>query len=315
LQSAAEVLGVVAGETFLVQVAGYQGAGPTGILEVAPFTPPACQLNDDPFEDNDACIQAWSVVEGSYPDLVCRQDDNDFFSIVVQPGRELVVAAMFSDSLADLDLYLWHSLPPGAPCGTATLGVGSANGSLAAALTATDNEVLTYWNLSALPETILIEVDYFSSVTQTCNEYDLALSIMAPALVGAPFCAALPNSTGAPGLMHVTQSPVVQDVTLRVDIAPLPLHSFGFLIMSNVTFAGASVSAGKLCTGPSPLFRFQQALANSGTIGAVSFPFPWQVAPAPILVGETWHFQYWHRDVESGTVVANFSRGLSLLFQ
>jgi hypothetical protein len=47
----------------------------------------------------------------------------------------------------------------------------------------------------------------------------------------------------------------------------------------------------------------------------VSFAYPWHVAPAQIVAGETWHFQYWHRDAVGGVAGANFSRGLSLSFQ
>jgi hypothetical protein len=314
VQSVAEVLGVIAGETYLVQVAGYHGAGPSGLLEVAPFNPPTCVLSDDSFEDNDVCNQAASLGDGTYQGLVCRQDDNDFFSVDVPPGHELLVVMLFDDSRADLDLYLWPSAATPAPCGTVTAGVGPNNGSLAAALSATNNEVVTYRNTSSVLETIVIEVDFFSSGTQTCNEYDLTLTGTGPAQLGTPFCAALPNSSGAPGVLYVTQTPVAQDPTLTIHVAPLPLSSSGFLLMSNVTFAGAPISAGFMCIGPSPLLRFQQALVNSGALGAVSFPFPWPVAPATIVTGETWHFQYWHRDVLGGIVGANFSRGLSLLF-
>jgi len=314
VQSVAQVLGINAGETFLVQVAGYQGAGPSGLLEVAPFNPPSCMLSDDSFEDNDVCNQAQPLVDGTYLDLVCRQDDNDFFAVVVPPGRELLVVILFDDSRADLDLYLWPASGTPAPCGTVTAGPGPNNGSLAAALSATNNEVLHYLNTSTTPETILVEVDFFSSGTQPCNEYDLTLTGTSPAQVGTPFCDALPNSSGAPGVLYITQSPVIQDPTLTFHVLPLPLSSFGFLVMSRGTIPGVIISGGRFCLDPATLLRIQRALVNSGAFGAVSFPFPWQNAPVTILSGETWHFQYWHRDVFGGVVGANFSRGLSLLF-
>jgi len=314
LQSAAQVLGIQPGDSFLVQVAGYQGARPSGVLTVAAFTPAACVLNDDPFEDNDVCNQAWPLGDGTYPGLVCRQDDNDFFAAIVPAGSELLVAALFDDSRADLDLYLWAEPAIGASCGTATNGVGAGNGSLAAALSATNNEVLTYRNTSSVPETILIELDFYSSGTQTCNVYDLTLIGTGPAPIGTAFCDVLPNSSGAVGVLWVTQTPVVQDPTLRIHVAPLPLGSFGFMLMSRGTTAGVPISAGRLCLDLATLLRFQQTLVNSGAFGSVSFPFPWQNAPVQILVGETWHFQYWHRDVLGGIVGANFSRGLSLQF-
>lgn len=315
LQSAAQVLGISAGETYLVQVAGYQGASASGFLEVAPYSPPTCVLSDDSFEDNDVCNQASPLGDGTYLDLVCRENDNDFYSVVVPPGSELLVVALFIDDLADLDLYLWSASGTGAPCGTVTAGVGQNNGSLAAALSTTNNEVLTYLNTSTTPVTILVEVDFFSSGVRTCNEYDLTLVGTGPAQIGTPFCDARANSSGAPSVLYVTQTPVAQDPTLRVGVAPLPINSFGFLVMSRGTIPGVIISAGQFCLDPTTLLRFQQGPVNSGGLGSVSFPFPWQIAPVTILVGETWHFQYWHRDVLGGLVGANFSRGLSLLFQ
>jgi hypothetical protein len=272
-------------------------------------------LDDDAFEDNDVCSQAWPLGDGSYPDLVCRQDDNDFFSVVVPPGNELLVVALFNDSLADLDLYLWPAQGTGAPCGTELAGVGPNNGSLTAAVSATNNEALVYFNASTVAETFLVEVDYFSAGTQACNVYELTLTGTGPASFGVPFCDVVANSSGAPGVLYVTRAPIVQDPALRMKVAPLPLNSFGFLLMSRGTFGGAPVSSGVLCLAPATLLRFQQTLVNSGGVGAVSFAYPWHVAPAQIVAGETWHFQYWHRDAVGGVAGANFSRGLSLSFQ
>lgn len=314
LQSVAQVIGVNAGATFLVQVAGYQGARPSGLLEVAMFSPPACALGDDTWEENDDCVQAMLLGDGLYPDLVCREDDNDFYSVVVPPGQELIVVLLFDDALADLDLYLWSEAGTLLQCGTEEAGPGSNNGSLAAALSTTNNEVLTYVNHSTAPERILVEVDVYSGGTQTCTVYDLTVTGTGPTPVGVSFCDALPNSSGAPGVLYVTQAPVSQDPTLTINVVPLPLNSFGFLLMSRGTFGGAVISGGMLCLQPATLLRFQLGLVNSGGFGASSFPFPWQIAPATIQSGETWHFQFWHRDLVGGVAGANFSRGLSLLF-
>ncbi|MEZ6016941.1 MAG: hypothetical protein R3F49_17615 [Planctomycetota bacterium] len=316
LQSILQVLGVQAGDTFLVQVAGYAANDrPSGTLSIVPFTPPACAVSDDMYEDNDVCGQAIALGDGTYPGLICREGDNDFFSVVVAPGEDLVVAAYFIDSIADLDLYLWDASAGPAGCGSVIRGVGPNNGSLSAAVSFTNNEVVTYRNTSTSPETILIEVDYFSAGIQTCNTYDLTIVGNAALPIGAPFCSPLNNSSGGPSILWVTQPPLVGDVSLNMNVAPLPMNSTGFLLMSRAATPGMPINAGNLCLDVTMLLRFQQAPVNSGPAGYVGFPFPWQIAPAPIMAGETWHFQFWHRDTAGGAAVANFSRGLSLTFQ
>jgi hypothetical protein len=33
-----------------------------------------------------------------------------------------------------------------------------------------------------------------------------------------------------------------------------------------------------------------------------------------VVAGDTWNFQFWHRDMVDGTSVSNFSNGLEILF-
>ncbi len=307
--STVEVLSVAAGEPLLVQVAGYPGAAPSGWLTIAPFQPPTCAITDDTFEDNDTCALATALMDGVYPGLVARVGDPDLYRLTVEPGAELVVAALFLDSAADIDLYLWGA----APCGTAVAGVGGA-GALAAALSTTNNEVLTYRNTAAAAVEVWVEVMVFAAGTQSCAPYELVVEGSGPAPFGSAFCAASPNSTGASSVLWFDRPPTVGDPALRYRVAPLPNQATGFLLLSRGTSAEWAVAAGQLCLATTSLLRIQLAPANSRGVGHVSAPFPWSVVPTPILPGDTWHFQYWHRDTTGAGPTANFSRGLSVTF-
>jgi hypothetical protein len=319
LQSVVRVIGVDAGDVFLVQVAGYQGAGTSGWLEVAPFLPPACMVNDDGFEPNDLCSQAPTLLDGAHLDLVCRENDNDFFSVQVQPGDELLVVALFNDSLADLDLYLWSAGI--APCGTAPPGSPPNNGYLAAAVSVTNNEELTYRNTSSVAETILIEVDFYSSGIQACNDYDLLLDTSK--LDGANYCNANPNSTGQAGSIHAVGSSLASANDLDLYAVLLPYNAFGYFIVSpfQAFVANAGGAQGNLCVGLST-GRFRSQLGNTGSNGYLVVHVDLTDIPQPngsvvVQPGQTWNFQCWHRDAVPGNppvATSNFTSGYSLQF-
>jgi hypothetical protein len=42
--------------------------------------------------------------------------------------------------------------------------------------------------------------------------------------------------------------------------------------------------------------------------------FPQPNGTVPVMAGETWSFQCWHRDVAGGAATSNFSEGVSLTF-
>jgi hypothetical protein len=320
LQSIAQVVTVNAGETFLVQVAGYQGAGPSGWLEVVPFIPPPCMVDDDDLEPNDLCIDAWTLGDGAHLDLVCRENDNDIFSVVVQPGDELHVVALFNDSLADLDLYLW-SAASSALCGTAPPGSPPNNGYLAAAVSVTNNEELTYRNTSNVLERILIEVDFFSVGLWACNEYDLLIDTSR--LNGASYCVANPNSTGLTSYIHALGSSLASANDLDLYAVLLPYNAFGYFIVSpfQAFVANAGGAQGNLCVGLST-GRFRSQLGNTGSKGYLVVHVDLTDIPQPngsvvVQPGQTWNFQCWHRDAIPGNpplATSNFTSGYSLLF-
>jgi hypothetical protein len=61
--------------------------------------------------------------------------------------------------------------------------------------------------------------------------------------------------------------------------------------------------------------RFNANVQHSGVGGQVSFTPNWAALPSGTLIqaGDSWHFQYWTRDLASAGP-ANFSSGLKVTF-
>jgi hypothetical protein len=79
-------------------------------------------------------------------------------------------------------------------------------------------------------------------------------------------------------------------------------------------------SQGRLCLGGF-IGRFVAAgqIQNSGASGSFSLvadlnEMPNPLGPVAVQVGETWHFQAWHRDVNPG-VTSNFTDAVSVTWQ
>jgi hypothetical protein len=136
--------------------------------------------------------------------------------------------------------------------------------------------------------------------------------------LGAPYCQASPNSTGAAGTTRAygLQAPGEND--LSVTATGLPTQTFGyFLVSATQAFApGAGGSDGNLCLGGA-IGRFvgQGQIMQSDFGGEISLPVDLTQLPSPtgsvaVQAGETWNFQLWHRDGAS----SNFTQGCSVTF-
>ena len=127
---------------------------------------------------------------------------------------------------------------------------------------------------------------------------------------------AIPNSTGLPGIITATGSPVVvlNDVTLTAD--QLPLYQFGYFLASRTQgFFNPPGSDGFICLGGA-IGRYNQP-QNIGQGPAFSIQVdltavPQPTGPVAVQPGETWNFQCWHRDLVNSN---NFTDGVSILFQ
>ena len=144
-----------------------------------------------------------------------------------------------------------------------------------------------------------------------------------PGTIGTNYCTANPNSTGATGVMSAVGSPVVASNDVRLRASSLSLNSFGFFLTSRTQgfVANPGGSAGNLCVaGGIGRFVGPGQILNSGSMGEISLminvnAMPTPTGPVAAVVGETWNFQAWHRDVVGGAPISNFTNGLALQFQ
>lgn len=148
-----------------------------------------------------------------------------------------------------------------------------------------------------------------------------ALTYEWPAL-GASFCIANANSTGAPGVIGAYGSPHIPDDWVRLTATGLPYHRFGYFLMGPghdfVPFFGGS--NGILCLAM-PLYRFnippKGEILNTGNTGTVAFRPHLTNLPGNVVfhAGETWSFQLWFRDVLGSVNTSNTTDGVDVTWQ
>lgn len=135
-----------------------------------------------------------------------------------------------------------------------------------------------------------------------------------PQRFGMSYCSANVNSAGNVSSITAIGSPTAADNNLTLTVNGLPQNEFGIFIVSNQEdfIPNLSGTAANLCL-QSP-GRYNQIL-NSGLSGAVSTTvnltnIPTPTGSAAAFAGQTWRWQYWHRDGAS----ANTSRGIRVPF-
>ena len=140
--------------------------------------------------------------------------------------------------------------------------------------------------------------------------------------IGTRYCSpAVPNSTGQPGVITASGALAAASNNVTLTASSLPQNAFGFFLTSEtqgmVTNPGGS--QGDLCLGGS-IGRFVGAgqILNSGASGAFALAVDLGAIPTPtgfvpVLPGETWNFQAWHRDANP-LVTSNFTDAVSVTF-
>ena len=161
---------------------------------------------------------------------------------------------------------------------------------------------------------------------------DLDEIVIGPEVQFAPFCDALPNSTGLPCVLEGTWQPYVGGgVHLAASQGPPGVFGY-FLIGSSVDATGVLLSQGRLCLDTQPphaLGRYNllgtdrnstggfdgqgnfQNFVGTATTGFgfdVPDTLPFPGAPS-LQAGQSWHFQLWYREQATGE--SNFSGGLT----
>ena len=112
--------------------------------------------SDDALEENDSCVEAALTGNGSYPDLVVKSLDEDWYRISLNAGLQLTATLTFVDVYGNIDAELYDV------CGGAAV---------ASATTTTNNEQLTYINPG--PQADFYLRVYLSDDTR--NTYDMTL--------------------------------------------------------------------------------------------------------------------------------------------
>ncbi|MFT4648200.1 MAG: hypothetical protein ACI9X4_001422 [Glaciecola sp.] len=136
--------------------------------------------------------------------------------------------------------------------------------------------------------------------------------------IGTNYCQAEVNSTGFTAAIVATGSESVAANDLTLTATGMPLNEFGYFL--GATAQGfiplPAGSDGNICLG-GQLARFNQPslIRNSGATGEFSASIDLTSVPTnpaqPVLAGQTWSFQCWHRD----GVTSNFTDGVSISFQ
>ncbi|MBL4771655.1 MAG: hypothetical protein JKY61_11070 [Planctomycetes bacterium] len=141
--------------------------------------------------------------------------------------------------------------------------------------------------------------------------------------LGTVFCSpGLNNSTGSAGMMGLSGSAAVVDNDLSLQATQLPNGQFAVFLASRTQVSPVTpvASMGFLCLGGNVAI-----LNRAGEFGAVSggqrsLQLPMNDIPelpgmnVPVMSGESWYFQCWHRDMVSGSSTSNFTDGISLTF-
>ena len=145
-----------------------------------------------------------------------------------------------------------------------------------------------------------------------------------PPSIGVAFCTpGTANSTGQVGVVSASGSVSVAANALSLRAASLPPNAFGFFLTPRLLGAPVTppASMGQLClSGSIGRYVGPGQIQSTGSTGAFSLALdlantPQPTGPVAVAVGETWHFQAWHRDSVQGSATSNFTRGLSVTFQ
>ncbi len=141
-----------------------------------------------------------------------------------------------------------------------------------------------------------------------------------PRRFGDSYCVAAPNSSGQVSEIEAFGSPVASanDVTLRTEGLPNSVLGYYVTSLNQAYIVGAGGSSGNLCVGANT-GRYAGNVLSSGGTGSVELTINTASIPQPMgavaaTEGETWHFQFWHRDSSGGMPTSNFSRGMRFTF-
>jgi hypothetical protein len=134
------------------------------------------------------------------------------------------------------------------------------------------------------------------------------------------YCTANPNSTGLTGSI-AAQNIDLNARTMELAGADLPTNAFAYSIASlqQGFVANPGGSTGNICLGGAIGRVVGGVVLNTGGGGALlesisldSIAQP--TGPVAVQSGDSWHFQFWHRDSALGFATSNFTDAVRIFF-
>ncbi|MFT7077767.1 MAG: hypothetical protein ACJA0P_003793 [Planctomycetota bacterium] len=144
---------------------------------------------------------------------------------------------------------------------------------------------------------------------------------VSPQRFGDQYGTAVANSTGAIGRMELTGTPKVAENNVILTALDLPVSTPGFFLVSRMAgfTANPAGSTGNLLLDGT-IGRFNQQLDMTNMNGSASLRIDLTAIPMPqtvasVVAGQSWSFQFWHRDVNSAGQTSNFTTGVTVVFE
>ena len=279
--------------------------------------PPYAPCTPDSFEPNNTAVTGAVLNPGTYADLnFCDTDNTDIYLTAVSPGMLYRADVDFTHStLTDINATLYLQ-----------------NGPLVdSSITFDDNESVEWLNTTNQVQVLVLWLNIVAVGTgphSNDNLYDLTVERYFPNI--SEFCTpAEINSDGMRTHMFATPGSGI-GANIRMTGIDGPVGEFGYILVSDATNNGLIISNGRYClTGSVGRYNIPGGALNSlgqfdtdnlfiNLSGTAQFGYGFDVpnvlpyvGSPTISVGDTYHFQLWHREPNGQ---ANFSNGVSVTF-
>jgi hypothetical protein len=241
---------------------------------------------------NERCASANLLTPGTYSALTVHLADRDFYEIALQDQEILTADTFFSHASGDIDLRLWKA------CGGALLDEAQSG---------TDDERISYQNVTGSPLSVWIEVYVAATSPSHCNNYEMLLGIT-PGTIGSKYCSANANSSGSPADISASGSSSSSAGNLSLEAAPVPDQAGIFFHGANQT--QFPFGNGFNCTAGG--VKRSSLVFAAGNAASTTYDNSGPRRSLAAHVGSTRNFQYWYRDPAGGGARFNTSNAVAI---